>query len=194
MLSSLKWWYKPEERQHCKVGTAEMLLPPCWCKPHWNVSLELSSVSRSCSPALDAQAGSEQQRLRCRFGPTSALQLSLCSLSSGLEPGTGSVSVPGLRAGAPWAASASSLPWLCLGMSPVLGWALAQPPLVFPGCPNSHSCSTFTALISLLLLGSVCQYLHQILACLLLWNSQWARGDNWNASNFYNKLMGGSYK
>lgn len=116
MLSSLKWRYKPEEMQHCKVGTAEMLLLPSQYKPHWNVSLELRRVSRSCSPGLGAQPGSEQQRLWGCIGPTSALQLSLCSLGSGLlEPGTVSVSVPVLRAG-------SSLSCLCLFPALPLPW------------------------------------------------------------------------
>lgn len=118
------------------------------------MSLELS---RSCSPGLGAEPGSEQQRLQCCFGPSSAPQLFLCSLSSGLwEPTTVSVSVPVLKAGSSLSCLCPCQPCFCLGMSPVLGCALAQAPPVLPGCPNSHSCLTFTALISLLLLDSVC--------------------------------------
>lgn len=168
------------------------------CKPHLNVPVELSRGSRSCSPGPGAQPGSGRERLRCclgPFGPTKALQLPLCSLSSGLlAQGQFQFLFQCRGLGAPWAASASSQPWLCLGMSPVLGWALAQPlrcslavPAAFPVQPSQpwSLCSSWAVR------ASICTK-SWVIHCFGIVSEP--EGPSWNASNFCNKLMGGSYK
>lgn len=143
-----------------------MLLPLCWCKSCLNVSLELS---RSCSPGLGAGPGSEQQRLQCSFGPSSALQLSLCSAQGCWEPSTVSVSVPVLRAGSslscPCLFPALPLPWHepRAGLGPGTGtcsvpWLSREPFLLHLHSPD--------------LSAPPGQCLHQILGHLLLWDSQ----------------------
>lgn len=83
----------------CKIGFPRLKCSLVWSEGtrrrrgtlqaghSWNAFaswLMWTTLKWSRRPGLCAQPGSEQPRLRCCFGPTSALQLSLCSLSSAL--------------------------------------------------------------------------------------------------------------
>lgn len=160
MLTSLKWRYKPEERH-----TASWAQLKCFCllvdvnhigaaARVWVLSLAQSSGA-ALVPAVPCS---------CPCAP---------SAQGCCEPGTVSVSVPVLRAG-------SSLSCLCLFPALTLPWhqprAGLGPGTATSAVPWLSPQPFLLTLQSPDLSAPPGQYLHQILGCLLLWNSQWASG------------------